>query len=365
MTNQITEKFTTNDIPVAPSLLEYFSFYVKLSGKINYLLEFFDKEKSIEIKTKSIEENNPQVYAGNFTKENFYKFHKFFRQFDTIKEIYNFLKNIVLEKITTIFFENNMIKLKIDLPSLIKNDPPLEVIIMLPKECSDINDILNTLIEKTKEIDILKKRIDYLYFYLNIKENNMEPFQPENMINDDFSCKIFDSIHSKIFKSNKEILFLFNHIENSLNKKIKNMELIYRCSKDGDNSKRFHSLCDGKENTLTLVTTSVGKRFGGFTKAEWNSFGSYSEDEKAFLFSFEYNEYYPIKKEQKDYAIYCHKNYGPAFGKGPDFYISSNCRNNSSHTIQLSYDYRGRTNTLVGTQKFGVIDYEVYQINFN
>ena len=365
MTNQITEKFTNNDIPVAPSLLEYFSFYVKLSGKVNYLLEFFDKEKSIEIKTKSIEESDPQVYSGNFTKENFYKFHKFFRQFDTIKEIYNFLKNIVLEKITSIFYENNIIKLKIDLPSLIKNEPPNEVIIMLPKECADINEILNNLIEKTKEIDILKKRIDYLYFYLNIKENNMEPIQSENIINDEFSCKIFDSIHSKIFKSNKEIFFLFNHIENSLNKKIKNMELIYRCSKDGDNSKRFHSLCDGKENTITIVTTSVGKRFGGFTKAEWNSFGNYSEDENAFLFSFEYNEFYPIKKDQKGYAIYCHKNYGPAFGKGPDFYISSNCRNNSSHTIQLSYDYRGRTYTLVGTQKFGVIDYEVYQINFN
>ena len=365
MTNTINDKYSSNDIPVAPSLLEYFSFYVKLSGKVNYLLEFFDKDKSIEIKAKSIEENNPQIYSGNFSKENFYKFHKFFRQFDTIKEIYNFLKNIVLEKITSIFFENNMIKLKIELPSLLKNEPSYEVIINLPKESADINEILNNLIEKTKEIDILKKRIDYLYLYLNIKENKLEPPQFENFINNDLSYKIFDSIHSKIFKSNKEILFLFNHIENSLNKKIKNMELIYRCSKDGDNSKRFHSLCDGKENTITLVTTSVGKRFGGFTTVEWNSFGNYSEDANAFLFSFEYNEYYPIKKEQKEYAIYCHKNYGPAFGKGPDFYISSNCRNNSSHTIQLSYDYKGRINTLVGNQKFGVIDYEVYQINFN
>ena len=77
MTNQITEKFTTNDIPVAPSLLEYFSFYVKLSGKVNYLLEFFDKEKSIEIKTKSIEENNPPVYSGNFTKKIFINFINF------------------------------------------------------------------------------------------------------------------------------------------------------------------------------------------------------------------------------------------------------------------------------------------------
>ena len=365
MNNKITEEGTINDNAVAPSLLEYFSFYVKLSGKVNYLLEFFDKDKSIEIKTKSIEENNPPIYSGNFTKENFYKFHKFFRQFDTIKEIYNFLKNIVLEKITTMIYEDNIIKLKIDLPSLIKNDPSNEVIIMLPKECVDVNEILNSLIEKTKEIDILKKRIDYLYSYLNIKENNMEQIQPENLIKDDLSYKMFDSIHSKIFKSNKEISFLLNHIENSLNQKIKNIELIYRCSKDGDNSKRFHSLCDGKENTLTIVTTSVGKRFGGFTTKEWNSFGNYSEDENAFLFSFEYNEFYPIKKEQKCYAIYCHKNYGPAFGKGPDFYISSNCRNNSSHTIQLSYDYKGRINTLVGSQKFGVIDYEIYQINFS
>ena len=109
--------------------------------------------------------------------------------------------------------------MKIELPSLLKNEPSYEVIIMLPKESADINEILNNLIEKTKEIDILKKRIDYLYLYLNIKENKLEPPQFENFINNDLSYKIFDSIHSKIFKSNKEILFLFNHIENSLNKK--------------------------------------------------------------------------------------------------------------------------------------------------
>ena len=355
------EKFTNMGTPEAPLINQCFSFHAKLSGKTTYLLDFINKRDSIEINSKSLEEPNPPIYKGILTKDNFLKFHKFFRQFDNIDEIFDFLKNIGLEKITTIFYETNTIKIKIEIPSLLKNKGPNTIILMLVSENTSPNDLLNTLIEKVKEIDELKKRVDFLYKYFDIKEYDVDLLNTFN----DSSMKIFKAINSKIFKSHNEISFINQGIIKALNKSISKMELIYRASRDGDNSKCFHNMCDGKNNTLTIIKTSVGKRFGGFTQAEWSSEEGYINDEKTFLFSFDDKEFYFIKKEQTEYAIFCNRNYGPSFGKGPDLYISSNCRNNSSFTKQESFDYKGKTDALVGKQKFSAIDYEIYQLVFN
>ena len=354
------EKDNNAETPEAPSLNQYFSFHVKLSGKITYLLEFFSKKDLIEIQSKCLEDYNPPIYRGIFSKENFLKLHKFFRQFDSIDEIYDFLKNIGLEKITTIFYENNILKIKIDIPSLIKNKPPNEIIIMLLREDADTNDLLNKLNDKIKEIDILQKKVDYLYKYLDIKDIDIDSMNSFT----ESAIKIFNAINSKIFKSHNEITFINQGLEKALNKKIKKMELIFRASRDGDSSKSFHNKCDGKSNTLTVIKTSVGKRFGGFSAGEWSSEENYIYDENAFLFSIDIKEIYFIKKEQSQYALFCNKNYGPSFGKGPDLNISSNCRNNSSYAKQESYDYKGKTDALVGSQKFNATDYEVYQICF-
>lgn len=360
MKNSDEVKYTNKDTPYSPPSNEIFSFHSKLSGKVTYLMEFLNKKDSIEIKSKSLEEPNPPIYKGDFTKDNFHQFNKFFRQFDSIDEIYDLLKNIGLEKITTIYYETNLLKIKIEIPSLIKNKLPNEIIIMLVKEKAETNDILEKLVEKVKEIDILTKKVNYLYKYFDIQEKDIDSMNSFN----ESSIRIFNAINSKIFKSHNEITFINSGIQKSLNKPIKNMELIYRASRDGDNSKNFHSKCDGKSNTLTVIKTSVGKRFGGFTAGEWSSEQNYIQDDKAFLYSIDQKEFYFIKNDQKEYAIYCNNKYGPAFGKGHDLYISSNCRNNSSFTKQESYDYKGKTDTLVGSQKFSAIDYEVYQINF-
>ena len=355
------EKFTNMGTPEAPLINQCFSFHAKLSGKTTYLLDFINKKDSIEINSKSLEEPNPPIYKGIFNKENFIKFNKFFRQFDNIDEIFDFLKNIGLEKITTIFYETKTLKIRIDIPSLLKNKGPNTIILMLVSENVKSKDLLNALIEKVKEIDELKKKVDFLYKYFDIKEYDIDLLNSFN----ESSIKIYKAINSKIFQSHNEISFINQGIIKSLNKSISKMDLIYRTSRDGDNSKCFHNMCDGKINTLTVIKTSMGKRFGAFTQAEWSSEEGYINDNKTFLFSIDEKEFYYIKKEQTKYAIFCNKNYGPSFGKGPDLYISSNCRNNSSYTKQESFDYKGKTDALVGKTKFSANDYEVYQLSFN
>ena len=41
------------------------------------------------------------------------------------------------------------------------------------------------------------------------------------------------------------------------------MKLIYRASRDGFGADEFHSKCDGKRDTLSIIQTTNGYVFGG------------------------------------------------------------------------------------------------------
>lgn len=45
--------------------------------------------------------------------------------------------------------------------------------------------------------------------------------------------------------------------------------MIFRASRDSFRGERFQAKCNGVPNTLTIVETSKGKIFGGFTPCEW------------------------------------------------------------------------------------------------
>jgi hypothetical protein len=54
--------------------------------------------------------------------------------------------------------------------------------------------------------------------------------------------------------------------------------LLYRGSRDGFAAASFHSKCDHKSNTLTLIETTKGFSFGGFTPIPWDSNSGYKYD---------------------------------------------------------------------------------------
>ena len=83
----------------------------------------------------------------------------------------------------------------------------------------------------------------------------------------------------------------------------------------GFETSKFHSLCDNKGPTLTIIKTTQGHTFGGFTKTSWDSSGNYKHDNSSFLFSVDKLTKYPIIKDY-DKAIYCHPSYGVIFGTG-------------------------------------------------
>jgi hypothetical protein len=97
--------------------------------------------------------------------------------------------------------------------------------------------------------------------------------------------------------------------------KNKKLSLIYRGSRDGFSAGDFHSKCDGKSPTLTVIKTDHGYIFGGYTQAKWSSNHEAIEDPNAFIFSFRnaMNTQFKSIARSKG-GILCHSKLGPCFG---------------------------------------------------
>ncbi|CAH3169721.1 unnamed protein product, partial [Porites lobata] len=120
----------------------------------------------------------------------------------------------------------------------------------------------------------------------------------------------------------------------------------WRASVDGWAASTFHSRCDGRGPTVTIV--KVGKYiFGGYTSVSWASSGGYRYDSKAFLFSLVNKPgWAPVKLPQtgtygssRAYSIYFHSSYGPIFGGGHDFYIYNYASSNTNSASNLGHTY--------------------------
>lgn len=103
-------------------------------------------------------------------------------------------------------------------------------------------------------------------------------------------------------------------------------------NRDGFNHSAFHQLCDNKGPTLTLIQSSAGHLFGGFTAASWEGLKTYKSDPSTFIFTLS-NPHniaptlYPLKFEETHHAIYCHSSHCPVFGYVSTFSHSDNIRN--------------------------------------
>jgi len=133
---------------------------------------------------------------------------------------------------------------------------------------------------------------------------------------------------------------------------------LFSSSEDGCTAKAFHSKCDDRGATLTIIESKGGKIFGGYTSASWSCAGKWISDETAWLFKTRPYERIKIKKDEMNYAIYCYSGTGPCFGAA-DIWIegttNSSCRQSSYSKGVLSDD---QTET-----KFELKRYEVFKIS--
>ncbi len=150
-------------------------------------------------------------------------------------------------------------------------------------------------------------------------------------------------------------------------KQQKNWKLVYRASKDGFGSEKFHAKCDGISRTLTVIKSTNGNIFGGYTDQAWSSNDDWITDPNAFVFSLINKYKRPFKASclnDGTKAIYCSSLYGPTFG-GQDIRVFTNSNVNEFSVTCLSFRYGNYwpddMNVLSGSTHFSTVDIEVYQ----
>ena len=176
-------------------------------------------------------------------------------------------------------------------------------------------------------------------------------------------------IDSNIIKNKCELAQINDGIKHQLNKNIKKINLLYRCSRDGDSISSFHKNCDNHSNLLFLIETKENRKFGGFTSLRYSQKGGYSRDDNAFIFSLTNKENYYIIKGK---TALCLDNRGIIFGQtsnnGSEFHISNSepcltADNSFDDTGSNNcYDYGKRKQVLARKKLFTVLDYEVFEL---
>ena len=338
----------------APSPKANFSLQILNSDNNPYTLKFSIASNNLEIYLSN-DDSLSLSYKASFQIEDLHKLSKFFRQFDSVEEVLDYIFDLekVEEKIT-IITEDKFIKLKITIPTATKTKSKQEIEMMIPaKEVKD-SDLLIKLCQKVQKISILEKKINYLFECIGTNEKDFEFY--EKMKD---SVNHLNNIESSII-TKLDFATVAIGIKEKLNKKIKEAKLLYRASRDGDTS-QFHSKCDGRQNTVTFVKANNGRKFGGFANQAFNTSNSWIKDPNCFVFSLNYHECYYYNNNGN--MIYGSSSYGPLWGSGNDLYLASSCRsNNTSSTNDGSFDYKGRVHALSGGKNFQVVDYETYEL---
>ena len=134
-----------------------------------------------------------------------------------------------------------------------------------------------------------------------------------------WNCEIRDICINKIFEWTKA----------------KNMELIYRGTRDGSSCQAFHKLCDDKGPSIVLYLNEKGHIFGGYASIPWKSNGDYKSAPDSFIFTLTniYNiqpTKFPSKKDGKE--VYHNPGFGPRFGHGRDIGNGKDFLKDNSYT---------------------------------
>ena len=132
----------------------------------NYSLKINSKNKSYNLKLSiksekldlslSEESSIGLSYNASFTFDELLKLNRYFRQFDSILEIYNFIVNLdKIEELITIEAENKFINLKISIPGVTKNKMNNDIIFVLPAVKIKESELIVKLCQEVEKINII------------------------------------------------------------------------------------------------------------------------------------------------------------------------------------------------------------------
>ena len=214
------------------------------------------------------------------------------------------------------------------------------------EEIKNMMEELNAYRIKAQENDMLKKHIEELEYQIQAIQERQEEEDVKEVKGDIIhDMNELEMITKKINKENKRRI----------------INLLYKASADSDSAAVFHEKCDGANNTIVLVETKDGKRFGGYTTKSWTGNCVEKADPDAFIFSFDKMKTYD--NIPGDDAIGCYPKFGPIFlGCQIKIFDNAFTRGGTTFEKELNFNTEEDYELTGGNRTFDVKDIEVYEV---
>ena len=166
-------------------------------------------------------------------------------------------------------------------------------------------------------------------------------------------------IRGDILQSTAELELLTKKICQNYNRITIN--LLYKATIDSDRAEAFHQKCDRANNSIVLVKSGNGKRFGGYTSCSWEGNSIDKKDDNAFVFSLNKMKIYDIIPGEQ--AIGCYPKYGPVF-LGCQIRIFDQFFKEGGTTFEKGLNYNTEEDYELsgGLKNFQVAEIEVYGV---
>jgi hypothetical protein len=141
--------------------------------------------------------------------------------------------------------------------------------------------------------------------------------------------------------------------------KIHEFKLLFRGTRDGFLTGKFHEICDNRSSTVTILKVKGNSEIiGGYNPIVWRSDYCYGTTKDSFIFSFNdgINNYILSRVVDEQYAIYNGSLYGPSFGNGDiriwwrHLFFKNSCK-------KASYEKPIRE-----PEEFSIEEWEVFQV---
>ena len=150
----------------------------------------------------------------------------------------------------------------------------------------------------------------------------------------------------------------------------KRFTLLYPVADHGCDPTVFHNNCDNKGPTVTVVCNINGNVYGGYARVSWMSgAGESVYDSDVFLFLLTGQKPCKLTIQSSEYALTMDTNYGPVFGKRPDFLTFKNAVAKTTEAFPLNsvmfpgtYQISPETVTEITGGKFDVGNLVVYAV---
>ena len=333
------------------------SFTIKGNNDNNIRLKISYNEKIIFFEAEEENVFPKQEFNLYQSLEQLTKIDRYFRQFDELKEVFEFIKTIISKNNLSVVKEENKMKLKLSNPLINK-----DIIINLTLKAKDIKSEVESLIpyinSLNKKIDSLENQIKDMKIEFDNKLKDMKAELDE--IKNKFENKIPNLFQgSQIIDDNDK-----NIIMSWFDKKIISTELLLNAEINDNFLQAFFSKCQNRKNTMIFIRTTDNLRFGGFTSVIWPTNGN-SSDKESFVFSLTNRQKYKILNA--DRALEVFEGSWISFGPGMDLYLHNRLKTIGGATIKSSYDIPSNKNGFYlngGKDNFKLSNCEIYQINF-